>query len=58
MCRHDNDGIDHLRTIGASEVFTSWVPGDGSPEGFSLRLGFEPTGELDDDEIVARLTLA
>lgn len=50
--------IDHLRTLDAHELFTSWVPGEGGPEGFYLRLGFEPTGELDDDEIVARLDLS
>jgi diamine N-acetyltransferase len=49
---------DHLRSLGATELFTSWVPGDDGPEAFYLRLGFEPTGELDDDEIVARLDLA
>lgn len=50
--------VEHLRSLGAEEVFTSWVPGEGSPEGFYLKLGFVPTGELDDDEIVARLDLA
>jgi diamine N-acetyltransferase len=48
---------DHLRTLDATELYTSWVPGEAGPEGFHLRLGFEPTGELDDDEIVARLDL-
>jgi len=42
---------------GAIELKTSWVPGPGSPEGFYRRLGFEPTGEIDDGEIVARLVL-
>lgn len=51
-------GIEHLRSLGATELFTSWVQGDGGPEDFYLRLGFEPTGELDDDEIVARLDLS
>lgn len=49
--------IEHLRSLGAEELFTSWVQGDGGPEDFYLRLGFVPTGELDDDEIVARLDL-
>ena len=34
---------------------TSWVPGDGSPEGFYLGFGFEPTGEIEDGELVGRL---
>ena len=49
--------VDHLRSLGATELYTSWVPGDDGPEGFYTSLGFEPTGELDDDEIVARLDL-
>lgn len=48
---------DHLRSLGASTLYTSWVPGENGPEGFYLKLGFEPTGELDDDEVVARLDL-
>jgi diamine N-acetyltransferase len=49
--------IEELRSRGAQELYTSWVPGQHGPEGFYLRLGFVPTGELDDDEIVARLNL-
>jgi len=50
--------VDELRQRGATEVFTSWVPGEGSPEGFYLKFGFQPTGEIDGDEIVGRLALA
>jgi diamine N-acetyltransferase len=50
--------VEHVRSRpGATELTLSWVPGPGSPEGFYLRLGFEPTGEIDDGEIVARLAL-
>jgi diamine N-acetyltransferase len=49
--------IDEVRTRGGSELFTSWVPGEGSPEGFYHKIGFEPTGEIDEGEIVARLDL-
>lgn len=49
--------IVHLRTLGAEELYTSWVPGDDGPGGFYARYGFEPTGELDDDEIVAVLRI-
>jgi hypothetical protein len=49
---------EEVRSRGGTEIFTSWVPGDGSPEPFYLGLGFQPTGEVDDGETVARLTLA
>jgi len=49
---------EHVRSRpGATELRTSWVPGPGSPEGFYLRLGFEPTGDIDEGEVVARLAL-
>ncbi len=32
---------------GASELLTSYVPGQGGPAGFYARLGFVPTGEVD-----------
>ncbi len=49
---------EYLRSRpGATELFTSYVPGDGSPEGFYRRLGFEPTGEMLEDELVLRLPL-
>lgn len=50
--------VEHVRSRpGATELKTSWVPGRGSPEGFYLRLGFEPTGAIDEGEVVARLAL-
>lgn len=50
--------VDHLRTRpGVTELLTSWVPGDAGPERFYLDLGFEPTGEIDESEVVARLAL-
>ncbi len=49
--------IEEVRARGGSELYTSWVPGEGGPGPFYERLGFVPTGELDEDEIVARLTL-
>lgn len=50
--------VDHVRSRpGATELLVSWVPGEGSPEGFYLGLGFEPTGEIDDGEVVGRLPL-
>ncbi|TAK02780.1 MAG: GNAT family N-acetyltransferase, partial [Chloroflexota bacterium] len=44
--------VEHVRSLpGAAHLVTSWVPGPGSPEGFYLGLGFEPTGEVDDGEV-------
>ena len=43
---------------GATELLTSWVPGENGPEGFYDKLGFELTGEVDEDEVVARLPLS
>jgi GNAT superfamily N-acetyltransferase len=43
---------------GATELLTSYVPRDGGPAGFYQRLGFVPTGELDESgEVIVRLGL-
>jgi diamine N-acetyltransferase len=48
-----------VRAQGAEELLTSYVPGDGGPAEFYQRLGFEPTGELDEGgEVILRLRLA
>jgi diamine N-acetyltransferase len=50
---------DTVRTRpGATELLTSWVPGERGPEEFYRKLGFERTGEVEDGEVVARLRLA
>jgi diamine N-acetyltransferase len=50
---------DYVRTRpGATELLTSWVPGERGPEEFYRKLGFERTGEVEDGEVVARLRLA
>ena len=47
-----------VRAEGATELLTSYVPGDGGPAGFYQRLGFVPTGELDESgEVIVRLGL-
>jgi diamine N-acetyltransferase len=48
---------EEVRRRGGTEIYTSWVPGPGSPGPFYERLGFVPTGEIDDGEIVARLVV-
>lgn len=42
---------------GATELVTSWVPNPGGPEPFYFAMGFSPTGEIDQGEVVARLEL-
>jgi diamine N-acetyltransferase len=49
--------IELVRAEGATEFLTSYEPGDGGPWPFYQRLGFEPTGEVDEGEIVLRLDL-
>lgn len=50
--------VDQARTIpGATELLVSWVPESGGPEQFYRGLDFEPTGEIDHGEVVARLIL-
>lgn len=50
--------IDHVKTRPqATELFTSYVPADGGPEAFYQKLGFVDTGDMEDEEKVARLTL-
>jgi diamine N-acetyltransferase len=50
---------DIVRANGAAELLTSCVPGDFGPEQFYLRIGFTPTGELDENgEVILALNLA
>lgn len=50
--------IAHVRTRpGAKALFTSVVPGEGSPGPFYEKMGFVYTGEEDDGELVLRLDL-
>jgi diamine N-acetyltransferase len=48
-----------VRANGAAELLTSCVRGDDGPEQFYRRIGFVPTGELDENgEIILALSLA
>ena len=49
--------IDLIRPEGATELLTSYVPGEDGPQGFYEKLGFTPTGEIDEGEIVIRLPI-
>ena len=48
--------VEQCREWGANTLMTSWNPERGTPEPFYLAYGFEPTGNVVDDEIEARLT--
>ena len=51
--------IDYVKGLpGATELFLSYVPGEGSPEGFYARLGFVDTGRVEDGENEAVLRLS
>ena len=47
-----------IRAAGATELLTSYHPGDGEPWPFYERFGFRPTGAIDHGEIVLSLDLA
>jgi len=50
--------VEYVKTRpGAKELLASYVPIEGGPEGFYLKLGFEPTGEVHGGEVVIRLPL-
>jgi diamine N-acetyltransferase len=50
--------VDLVRADGGTELLTSYEPGKGEPAPFYKKFGFQPTGEIDDGEIVLRLTLS
>jgi diamine N-acetyltransferase len=50
--------VSHVRTRpSATALYTSVVPGDGTPGPFYQKIGFVYTGEDDDGELVMRLDL-
>jgi diamine N-acetyltransferase len=49
--------VDLIRANGATELLTSYHPGDGEPWPFYERFGFRPTGAIDHGEIVLSLDL-
>jgi diamine N-acetyltransferase len=50
--------VEYVRTRPeAKELLVSYHEGEGSPKGFYLKLGFEPTGDMAGEEFVARLPL-
>ncbi len=49
--------VGECRSWGGESLLVSWIPGKGSPEPMYLARGFVATGNIDDGEIEARLTL-
>jgi diamine N-acetyltransferase len=50
--------VEYVRSRGATVLWTSAVPGDGSPLPFYERYGFVATGRIVEDEVELRLDLA
>jgi len=48
---------EHVRSLGASELQTTAVPGEHSPQPFYERYGFVPTGVIEEGEVQLRLAL-
>ena len=50
--------IEHVRRKGLfKKLSISYVPEEGGPEQLYLSLGFRPTGQMDEDEVVMELPL-
>ncbi len=51
--------IEHVKTLpDAQSLSVSYVPGEGCPGPFHERMGFVPTGEIEDGEVMMRLTFS
>jgi diamine N-acetyltransferase len=49
--------LAEARRRGAQTATVLWKPGDHSPEPFYLKLGFHPTGQVHEGEVVGRRQL-
>jgi diamine N-acetyltransferase len=49
--------VERIRPEGAVELLTSYGVGEGDPSGFYASVGFVPTGDLHEGEVVAALAL-
>jgi diamine N-acetyltransferase len=50
--------VEIVRAEGATELLTSYQPGEGEPWPFYEKFGFRPTGALDGSEILIALDLS
>lgn len=51
--------VERMRSLpGATELLSSYVPGDAGPRDFYRRYGFEETGDVEEGEHVIRLKLS
>src|SRR5512138_3447782 len=50
-------GLDHLRAQGCASAALSYAPANVRAKGLYESLGFRETGEMEDDELVARRSL-
>jgi diamine N-acetyltransferase len=50
--------LDEARRRQQHRATVLWKPGDHSPEGFYLRLGFHPTGQVFHGQVVGELFLS
>lgn len=49
--------LEEARRRGQSAATVLWIPAEGGPEEFYLRLGFRPTGQTFNGEVVGRIEL-
>lgn len=49
--------FDEARSRGFTRASVLWIVGDAGPEDFYLRLGFQPTGEVFHDQVIAGIDL-
>lgn len=49
--------VDEARRRGQRRATVLWKPGEHGPEGFYLRLGFRPTGQVFHNQVVGELHL-
>ncbi|WP_033263624.1 GNAT family N-acetyltransferase [Amycolatopsis vancoresmycina] len=49
--------LEEARKRGNTTATVLWIPAEGGPEEFYLRLGFRPTGQTFNGEVVGRIDL-
>ncbi|MBE1497432.1 diamine N-acetyltransferase [Amycolatopsis lexingtonensis] len=49
--------LEEARRRGQNAATVLWIPAEGGPEDFYLKLGFRPTGQTHNGEVVGRIEL-